>query len=484
MCEQYIVEASMEKRFKCPYCELRLERAKLIDHIEKDHEDMIPEGYSATRIVFNVINKKTHGNCVTCGRKTPWNEDLARYERFCIDNNMVCKNKAAELAKANMVKVYGKEHLLGDTNHQQKMLANRSISGTYKFSLGGSTTYTGTYEKKLLEFLDKVMGYRSIDIQTPGPVIEYEYAGQKHSWITDVYLIPYNLVFDVKDGGDNPNNREMGEYRAKQEAKESAIAKLGTYNYIRLTDNKFDQLMLILAELKEQLMDPSEDLKPIIRINENCGIRINEDCSNIIGDINHYNSIEEYCSAVMGAMVGGQSPIYVVPYVKHNSFNTEYGVSDSEIAENILITDDNGNIHVKNHKFLKEDCDIFTVYKFVKPDEVRACKDPSNLAELLTGKKIMDPNQLLFDKDFEQQIPFMELLKMAEDSFIASLKGTVYEIPVIGESTLDITSNISHWQDNNGYFIKNESTGLRSKSYNSIENIPNRLYRLISESTI
>lgn len=482
MCKQCILEVAMEKRFKCPYCETRLERSKLIDHVEKEHEDMIPEGYSAIRIVFNVVNKKDHGNCVTCGRKTPWNEDLARYERFCIDNNMLCKNKAADLAKANMVKVYGKEHLLNDADQQQRMLANRSISGTYKFSLGGSTTYTGTYERKLLEFLDRVMGYRAIDIQTPGPVVEYEYNGQKHFWITDVYLLPYNLVFDVKDGGDNPNNREMGDYRAKQDAKEAAIGKLGKYNYIRLTDNKFDQLMLILAELKEQLMEPSEDVKPIIRINENCNIRINEKVST--GDINQYKSIDEYCSAVMGAMVDSRSPIYVVPYMQKNTFNIEYGVSDSEILQNIFISDESGNIHVKNHKFLTEGCDIFTVYKFVKPDEIKACKDPSNLVELLTGKKIMDPNQLLFDKDFEQQIPFESLLKMAEDSFIASLKGTVYEIPVIGESTLDPLSNISHWQDDKGYFIKNEGTGLRSKSYNSMKDFPNGLQKFISEGTI
>jgi len=480
MCEQYILESSTsKKKFKCPYCETRLDRENLISHIEDVHEDMIPEGYTATRIVFNLINKKENGNCVICRKITPWNEEIARYERFC---SKKCKEKAAEIAKANMVKVYGKANLLGDVEHQQKMLANRSISGTYKFSTGGTVNYTGSYERNLLEFLDKVMGYRAIDIQSPGPVIEYEFEGKKHFWITDQYLIPYNLVFDVKDGGSNPNNRQMDEYRAKQKAKEEAIAKLGKYNYIRLTNNDFSQLMLILAELKMQLVDNTKEFGPIIRINENYSI--NSDCSDIIGDTNHYNSIEEYSSAVMGAMVGGQSAVYVIPYMMKNSFNVEYGVSDSETLDSIFITDEFGDIKVKTKKFIEEECEVFHIFKFINPNKKEKIDNPSNLAEAITGKKILDPNQLLFDKDFEQVIPFDELLNMAKDSFIASLKGTVYEIPVVGENYLDPYSNISYWTDNNGYFVKNNDTGIRSKSYKSIDDIPKQLVTFISEGVL
>ena len=35
----------MSKTFKCMYCEKRLDRAKLIAHIDKHHEELIPEGY-------------------------------------------------------------------------------------------------------------------------------------------------------------------------------------------------------------------------------------------------------------------------------------------------------------------------------------------------------------------------------------------------------------------------------------------------------
>lgn len=479
---KYILEASVGKRFKCPYCELRLERDKLIEHINKDHEEMIPSDYTSTRIVFNLVNRKESGNCVECRRETPWNDNIARYERYCINNNGKCKDKASARAKKNMVKVYGKEHLLDDDQHQIKMLANRAISGTYKFSTGGSATYTGSYEMKLLKFLDS-WGYRAIDLFTPGPSIEYEFEGKKHTWITDLYLIPYNLVFDVKDGGDNPNTRRMDEYRAKQDAKEVAIAKQGKYNYIRLTDNNFEQLLLILAELKYQLINTdSRNRKLITRINENNVIKINEDCSDLIGDVNQYSSIEEYSNAVIGTMANTGDNIYIVPYVMKNSFNVEYGVSDSPVLDTIFITSDDGSIEVKNTKFLKEECEVFKIFKFIKPSGKRI-EDPSNLAEALTGKKMLDPNQILYDKDFEQVIPFDELLKMAEDSFVASLKGTVYEVPVVGESFIDpsIDGNVSYYQDNKGYFIKNETTGLRSKSFDMLSSINEGLYRFIEE---
>ena len=166
-----------------------------------------------------------------------------------------------------MLNVHGVEHLLGDAEHQKKMLASRKISGTYKFQDGGVREYCGSYERKLLEFYDKVLNVPSSDIMSPGPIIEYMYKGKKHQWITDLLYIPANLVHDVKDGGDNPNNRQMDEYREKQIAKEEAIAKLDKYNYIRLTNNNFQQLILILAEIKELLLDDSD--KNIIRINEN-----------------------------------------------------------------------------------------------------------------------------------------------------------------------------------------------------------------------
>lgn len=262
-----INESSSERKFKCPYCNYKGTRERLVSHVENNHKEMIPEGYTAARVVFNSINHKEVGHCVQCKvNETKWNEDTWRYERFCSDK---CRDAYVKMAKERMVKKYGKTNLLDDEEQQKKMLANRRISGTYKFRDGGERTYCGSYEKKTLEFYDKVLNVPSKDIMTPGPTVIYDYEGKKHKWITDIYYVPFNLVHDIKDGGSNPNKRKMDEYRAKQSAKEEAIVKQKQYNYIRLTDNNFSQLLLILAELKEQMIDDSDNkAERIVTINE------------------------------------------------------------------------------------------------------------------------------------------------------------------------------------------------------------------------
>lgn len=262
-----INESSSERKFKCPYCNYKGTRERLVSHVENNHKEMIPEGYTAARVVFNSINHKEVGHCVQCKvNETKWNEDTWRYERFCSDK---CRDAYVKMAKERMIKKYGKTNLLDDEEQQKKMLANRRISGTYKFRDGGERTYCGSYEKKTLEFYDKVLNVPSKDIMTPGPTVIYDYEGKKHKWITDIYYIPFNLVHDIKDGGSNPNKRQMDVYRAKQSAKEEAIVKQKQYNYIRLTDNNFSQLLLILAELKEQMIDDSDNkAERIVAINE------------------------------------------------------------------------------------------------------------------------------------------------------------------------------------------------------------------------
>lgn len=254
------------KTYACPYCAKKLIRDKLVRHIENNHDDEIPDNYTAYRLVYDIVNDKHgHGNCTVCGKPTKWNEKRQKYERLCGDPK--CYQEVKKTYQKRIMRVYNKTSLMDDPKHLEKMLAGRKISGKYKWSDGKVFTYTGSYEKQLLEFLDKVLDYKSNEVVAPGPVLEYEYKGKKHMWITDLIILPYNLIIEVKDGEDNPNKRYMPVYREKQVYKEKMITNLGTYSYLRLTNNDFGQLLGILAELKMQVVDNDKNI-PLYRIHE------------------------------------------------------------------------------------------------------------------------------------------------------------------------------------------------------------------------
>ena len=253
--------------YKCLYCDNRYTRQDLVNHIEEEHEHEIPEGFSAFRLVFNYVNRKPlnyHGKCTECGKSTPWDEKKGRYDRQC--GRKVCHDSYIKKFEENMMKTKGVTRISATEEGQKKMLAARKISGTYKFRDGGEKTYCGSYERKALEFMDKVLQIKSADIMAPGPILEYDHEGKTHLYITDFYYQPYNLIIEVKDGGDNPNKRNMPEYRQKQIEKERYIIKHTNYNYLRLTNNDLEQLWSIFVMLKFQMIENTGER--VIHVNE------------------------------------------------------------------------------------------------------------------------------------------------------------------------------------------------------------------------
>ena len=260
--------------WKCPFCDKRFDREKLVIHVDDKHQNEIPEGFTALRYVFHYVNKRPldyHGRCTECKGPTPWDEEVGRYKRQC--GKKECHDSYVKRFEENMVKKKGYTRETSTQEGLEKMLQNRKISGKYTFQNGKKKDYVGSYEKKCLEFMDKVMNIDPDDILAPGPTLQYKYNGQIHYYITDFYYQPYNLIIEVKDGGDNPNTRNMEEYRKKQIAKEEYIIKHTDFNYIRLTNNDFGQLMSVFADLKMQLVDNSKDR--VIHVNENNSLLIN-----------------------------------------------------------------------------------------------------------------------------------------------------------------------------------------------------------------
>lgn len=442
------------RKYPCPFCTYKNIRQKLIYHIEKHHKDMIPENYSAGRLLYDMINTNPNrGKCRICGKPTEWNENKLRYEVFC--SNPKCKKAYSdEFHKIRMVNIYGVESLLDDPNMQAKMIKNRKISGYYQFQDGAKISYCGQYEKKLLEFLDQVMNYSSYDITSPGPVIEYEYEGKKHTWITDQYIGPANLVIDCKDGGDNPNNRPMKEYRDKQKAKEQAIAKTRKYNYLRLTNNDFSQLIEALMDIKYQLMENPILLdNPIININEDAGLA---------------------ASPVGNAMVGtGKVTPYVIAFKPIDSVftdDTDYALTFDKSLEDIYTINNEGYIEKKGIDFLFDK--KFNIIKSESNIEFQMDDKPHGRSyfyelALKDNKNYEYEDNIYEDIYLKTQINCESIIYNCDDSLLSKLSE-------INEMSTDIDF-VKIRNDINGYFLYNNKSNLRTKSYDTISEAMNTM---------
>lgn len=461
----------MAKKFKCPYCDYIEISDKLIRHIDKEHEDMIPEGFTAGRLVYNIRNKREFGSCLMCHKATEWNEQNQRYKPFCSKN---CHDSYVKRFEKNMIRVHGKTRLLDDIDQQQKMLANRHISGKYRFSDGGVLTYTGSYEHKALEFFDKVLGVKSNELMAPGPTIEYEYNGKTLRWITDIYWIDLNLIIEVKDGGDNPNKRTMTTYREKQLAKETVMTDHGKFNYLRLTNNNFAQLLEIIAEIKKNTIEDNTD--KVIRVNENSLL---ESVLPEVGPVNCMPNGGASGYIISRGFTGLENP---------HQDDSNYALANDMISDNIVVKDKN-NIPQRKSKDILKDDENLTIYKFKgskqKFIEVASSKKPiKSFYEALSGHKEYFKNQIDFDPLFEK-VDLYKMMNSVNDS-IASLKEefeliknpALPYLPVMNpidikkkKAILKQYQDINIAEDVNGYFLYNEITGRRSESMKNIDDL-------------
>ena len=484
-----------ERRIACPLCRRKDFKDKLIRHIEKDHEDIIGD-MSAEQFLYD----KTHpgsGKCIVCGNKTDWNEKTGKYHRLC--SNPRCKEEMRAKFKKNMIRVHGKVSLLDDAAHQAKMLANRSISGTYIYSDGTKFTYTGSYEHKAIEFMDKVLHCNSKDIIMPGPVIDYtDQYGNSRQWITDIYYVPYNLIIEVKDGGDNPNNRQMDEYRAKQVSKEAELIKLGEYNYLRLVDNKFVQLMEVLALLKDQeINEPNTDNK-VIRINEsavyddrfftldnaedseedNEDIPIEYDIIRRLSDLKEYAAREHMGVGAVGGIVGTMDGNMLVQYTPHrHSFSGEkdgFGVVDDKKSTKLRVKSDNEETEIVDKEPFLQD-KFYKSYRH-KRDRV-TWENAINLYEEITGKVMLSKDQLEYDDDFieadldrENKLTLMNMIYSIESELYNTAMPLcdILEVNTAKSKLKEFPEGTMIMEDHNGYFAIDLESGIRTKSYDTI----------------
>lgn len=241
---------SNNKTFKCPFCEKKyVSKSGLYEHMETNHNEQL-EGLSPAHYYFDYRNKNTthKGLCTQCRKKpTEFNEKTEKYNRFCSEK---CKNAYREEFKKRMINKYGKVTLLNDPEMQKKMLANRKISGTYTWSDGTKFTYTGSYEKDCLEFLDKVLNLPSKEVFFPAPqIFQYEYEGKNHFYMPDFFLSCYNIIGEIKGTNNHYQKRDIEIQNTKEKTVRNSEKELGLH-YIIVYDKKYDELLKLIENCK------------------------------------------------------------------------------------------------------------------------------------------------------------------------------------------------------------------------------------------
>lgn len=252
-----------KKHIKCRFCDTYLrDYDHYASHLESKHAEIIPDGMDGWRFIYYLRTQKTHGTCVICKKDTGWNERTHKYHRFC--KNPACKEKYKETFRSRMIGKYGKTTLLNDPEQQKIMLARRKISGEYLWSDHVHTsTYTGTYEKSFLEFLDLILGFDPEDVMSPSPhTYYYMYEGTKHFYIPDFFIPSLRLEIEIKEGTNNhPKNIAVD--RVKESLKDEVMrSTASSFNYLKIREKDNKRFFEFLDKAKENFVNGVE--APII----------------------------------------------------------------------------------------------------------------------------------------------------------------------------------------------------------------------------
>ena len=244
-----------KRRINCKFCDAYFyDPDEMVAHIEKEHVDQIPSDMTPWRFFYYLKTGNATGSCIMCKKPTPWNEKTHKYSRYC--GNPKCKEKYVKIFQSRMIGTYGKTHLLNDPEQQKLMLSKRKISGEYIWSTNPNykLSYTGSYERNFLEFLDKVLFFNPEDIIAPSPhTYYYQYEGKKHFYIPDFYIPSLNLEIEMKDGGDNPNTH--GKIQAVDKVKEKLKDEVmssnrNNFNYLKIVNKENEKFLKYLEVAK------------------------------------------------------------------------------------------------------------------------------------------------------------------------------------------------------------------------------------------
>lgn len=249
----------------CPYCGKSFgKRQYAFDHVNQYHSRELEQDHlDAAQACWLVTHPTLTGKCnccPECREVTEWN--YATGKPYRISRNPACRARVSKRAEENLMKARGIDQhtLMTDMEHQRDMIRKKHTSGIYRFQCdGGKVEYSSQLDKNWLMFCDKVLELPSFTIQDPPE--SFQYMDTKENvmrWYTPDYYMPdYNLIVEIKEGGDHPNLNPayIRETKYKVAMKDEMMKKQTKYNYIRISGTNYGPFVEMLYNIVHQQRD-------------------------------------------------------------------------------------------------------------------------------------------------------------------------------------------------------------------------------------
>lgn len=232
---------------KCPFCnKVFNDKHDYCEHIVNQHNDQIPEDCEIPlEFAYSLLVHKNMGRvCVMCRKnQVHFNQNTLKYERLCDDPK--CKEAYVKSMKNNMKNVYGKEHLLNESEMQRKMIYNHALARDYVWDDKHTFRIIGSYEEDFLNKL-KSLNWSPDDIIAPSPnTYTYKWKdGTVHLYIPDFFLPSLSLEVEIKENTNKSSRMEHSreiEY-LKDKQMERECAKSGIH-YIKIVEKNYDEFI-------------------------------------------------------------------------------------------------------------------------------------------------------------------------------------------------------------------------------------------------
>lgn len=248
----------------------------------------------------------------------------------------------------------------------------------------------------------------------------------------------------------------------------------------------------VKGDIKDAYVDPLvwANIQGAIYVETNKPIPV-EDITNGKPEEQSKSKVNEWSMAACNPIVGIVKPFILKVGCNDGQLidTKQYALAPDIISDKYVVVDENSTLKVVdssefNNCFIEEYEYIGDRYNLSKIDEAYrngAIVDSSFLYTALSGKPLLSDDQIDFDESFVK-VNF-DLMKEKRETAIATIKeqwsvandGQLFSLPllesVFGDKINSIDENITIMESVDGYYIKNNLTGKRSRTVNNTNDI-------------